>query len=186
MWTMRVALLLLGLAPLAAADSADDYFEAGLRYLRRGFYAQARAAFAESLVRAPGQPVPLAFLGLASAAEGRAAPEGAQLLRWAYERLPKGKELRLDLRSILPSERALALLQAEYRRALERTPEQGTERLSRLTVLAFLEVHDGDPASAAALDLLLKEHPRDAYAKALEQVRHPPAKTPPADGAQQP
>lgn len=161
---------MLGLACVArAAPDADGYFDLGLEYLRKGFYARARGAFSESLVRAPGQPVPMAFLALASAAEGRPAGEGATLLRWAYRRLPKRKGLRLDLRKILPSARALRLLQNDYRRRLARA--KGDLRRQVLTVLAFLEVQDGDPVAAPALDLLLKQAPDDAYALALARLR---------------
>lgn len=156
------------------APDADEYFDLGLEYLRKGFYGPARGAFAESLVRAPGQPVTMAFLAVASAADGRPAGEAAVLLRWAYQRLPKKKGLRLDLRKVLPSPRALALLQKDYRRRLGRA--KGERRRQVLIVLAFLEVQDGDPVAAAALDLLLKEMPDDAYAQALARLR--PRRTP--------
>lgn len=168
---MRRLLFVVALASVAgAAPDADGYFDLGLEYLRKGFYARARGAFCESLVRAPGQPVPMAFLAVASAAEGRSAGECAILLRWAYQRLPKKKGLRLDLRKILPSPEALALLQKDYRRRLRRAKE-GERRRQVLTVLAFLEVQDGDPVEAAALDLLLKETPADAYGQALARLR---------------
>jgi hypothetical protein len=167
---MRRLVFVVVLASVAqATPDADEYFDLGLEYLRKGFYARARGAFAESLVRAPGQPVPMAFLALASAAEGRPAGECAVLLRWAYQRLPKKKGLRLDLRKVLPSSQALALLQKDYRRRLGRA--EGERRRQVLTVLAFLEVQDGDPVAAAALDLLLKETPDDAYAQALARLR---------------
>ncbi len=167
---MRRLLVVLGLACAAgAAPDADQYFDLGLEYLRKGFFARARSAFSESLVRAPGQPVPMAFLAVASAAEGRPAGECAVLLRWAYRRLPKKKGLRLDLRTIQPSARAVELLQKDYRRRLRRAT--GERRRQVLTVLAFLEVQDGDPVSAPALDLLLKETPADAYALALARLR---------------
>jgi len=156
-----------------AVPDADEYFDLGLEYLRKGFFLRAREAFAECLVRAPGEPVPMAFLAVASAAEGRPAGESAILLRWAYRRLPKKKGLRLDLRKILPSPRALALLQKDYRRQLGRA--QGERRREVLTVLAFLEVQDGDPVAATSLDLLLKEAPDDAYAQALARLRPRPA-----------
>jgi hypothetical protein len=111
----------------------------------------------------------MAFLAVASAAEGRPAGESAILLRWAYQRLPKKKGLRVDLRKILPSPQALALLQKDYRRRLGRA--QGEQRRKILTVLAFLEVQDGDPVDAPALDRLLKEKPDDAYAQALARLR---------------
>ena len=93
--------LLCGLA--GAAPDADAYFDIGLQYLRKGFYRPARNAFAESLVRAPGQPVPLVFYAVAAAAEGHSARSCARLLRTAYDRLPAGKGLALDLRRRLPS-----------------------------------------------------------------------------------
>jgi hypothetical protein len=169
---MRAVVGLLLVAGMVGADAADEYFEVGVDYLKKGFFKRAREAFSESLVRAPGQPVPLAFLGVASAAEGRPPAEAAILLRWAYERMPKERALRLDLRELLPSEKTLALLQDEYRRALAKD-EKRPDRLHLLTVLAFLEVHDGDALHAPALDLLLKARPNDAYAKALR----PPAAT---------
>jgi len=156
-----------------ATPDADQYFDIGLEYLRKGFYARARGAFAESLVRAPGEPVPMAFLAVAGAAEGRRAGECAILLRWAYQALPKKKGLRLDLRKMLPSPRALALLQKDYRRRLGRAA--GERRRHVLTVLAFLEVQDGDAATAPALDVLLKEAPGDSYAQALARLRPKPA-----------
>jgi len=165
----RLAFLFVLASVAQATPDADQYFDIGLEYLRKGFFRQARDAFAESLVRAPGEPVPMAFMAVASAAEGRPAGEGAILLRWAYQRLPKKKGLRLDLRKILPSPQALALLQKDYRRRLGRT--RGEPRRKVLTVLAFLEVQDGDPVAAPALDLLLKEGPDDAYARALARLR---------------
>lgn len=177
---MRKLVVVAALACLAqAAPDADEYFELGLEYLRKGFYRRARAAFSECLVQAPGEPVPMAFLAVASAAEGRPAGESATLLRWAYRRLPEKKGLRLDLREALPSPRALALLQEDYRRRLARA--EGDLRRKVLTVLAFLEVQDGDPVTAPALDLLLKERPDDSYALALARLRPKPPepKTPP-------
>jgi hypothetical protein len=173
----RLVLVVVLASVVQAAPDADEYFELGLEYLRKGFYRRARGAFSESLVRAPGQPVPMAFLAVASAAEGRPAGECAVLLRWAYRKLPKKKGLRLDLRKILPSARALDLLQKDYRRRLRRS--KGEPRRQVLTVLAFLEVQDGDPATAAALDLLLKETPDDAYAQALHRLTRdsPPSRS---------
>ena len=170
----RLGFVLLLASFAKATPDANQYFDLGLEYLRKGFYARARGAFAESLVRAPGQPVTMAFLAVASAADGRPAGEAAVLLRWAYQRLPKKKGLRLDLRKVLPSPRALALLQKDYRRRLGRA--KGERRRQVLIVLAFLEVQDGDPVAAAALDLLLKEVPDDAYAQALARLR--PKRTP--------
>jgi hypothetical protein len=165
----RLAPVLLLASAVQAAPDADAYFDLGLEYLRKGFYGPARAAFAESLVRAPGQPVPMALLAVAGAAEGRSPSEGATLLRWAYQRLPKKKGLRLDLRAILPSPQALALLKNDYRRRLRRAA--GERRRQVLTVLAFLEVQDGDPRVADALDVLLQETPNDAYVQALARLR---------------
>lgn len=166
---MRV-LVLLALASVSAAErTADEYFEFGIAYLRKGHYGTARAAFSESLVRAPGQPVTMAFLGVASAADGRPPAEAALLLRWAYERLPDGKRLRIDLRRRLPSARALTLLLHDLRRRAGKA--KGPKRLDLLTVLAFLEVHDGDAKDAPALDLLLKERPKDRYALRLAELR---------------
>ena len=157
-------MLLVAASPAAAAP-ADDYFDLGLDYLRKGFYERARAAFAECLVRAPGEPVPLVFLGVAAAAEGRAPSVCARLLRKGYENLPEGKSIRLDLREQLPSARALALLHERLSRELAAArPER---RLHLLSVLAFLEVHDGSPRSAPALDELARRAPEDPYARAL-------------------
>jgi hypothetical protein len=182
---MRCALPLLllaafaGRAAPAGEPDADGYFDLGLEYLVRGQYAQARRAFAEALVRAPGQPVPMALCGVACTAEGRPLAEGARLLRWAYDRVPAGKRLVLPLHELLPSARALAALAAEQRRGLDGA--RATERLERLTILAFLEVQDADPAKAPALDALLAESPDDRYAKALDAGRAPvraPARAP--------
>ena len=101
---------LFGPVKQAAADEADEFFELGLSYLRTAFYADARAAFAESLVRAPGQAVPTAFAGIGVAAEGRDSRSCAYLLRLAYERMPARRNLRLDLRNVMRSERDLCPL----------------------------------------------------------------------------
>lgn len=161
---------MLLLAAVAAAEDADEYFEIGVGYLRLGFFGAARRAFGESLVRAPGQPVPLAFLGLACAAEGRSPAEAAGLLREAYGRLPEGKALRLDLNELLPSPRALSLLQEDYARRLARA--RGTERRDILSVAAFLEVHGGSGA-VPALDRLEREFPGDVYATRLRASVRP-------------
>jgi hypothetical protein len=165
----RLAALLLLAAGAAAGLDADGYFEAGVVYLKKGFFAHARSAFAESLVRAPGQPVPMAFLALAGVCDGRPPAESATLLRWAHERLPPEKTLRLDLAAVLPSRRVVDLLQGDCRSTLGGA--RGTARIDLLTVLAFLEVHDGDPAQAPALDTLLREAPADPYAQALARGR---------------
>ena len=164
-----LAVLLLCSTAAPAELDADAYFEAGVRYLKRGLFKSARAAFAESLVRSPGQPVPMAFLALAGAAEGRPAGETALLLRWAHARLPDGKSLRLDLASLLPSRRALDLLQEDFRARAAK--EKGDPRFDARTVLACREVHDGDPAAARALDALLEELPADPFALALARLR---------------
>jgi hypothetical protein len=166
---VRALLVLVLAASVGSAAPADDYFELGLDYLRKGFYERARAAFAESLVRAPGEPVPLVFLGLAAAAEGRAPAVCARLLRQGYENLPEGKTIRLDLRRQLPSARALALLHRRLSRGLGAAT--GARRLHLLSVLAFLEVHDGSPRSAPALDELEKRAPKDPYVRALRPRR---------------
>jgi hypothetical protein len=160
----RLPALLLCVAAAAAAE-ADDWFELGLDYLRKGFYGRARAAFAESLAGAPGEPVPLAFLGVAAAAEGRAPKECAAVLRQAYRRLPAGKALRLDLRPLLPAPSGLAALERDYASRLARAAPG--ERRPVLDVLAFLQVHDGDPATAPALEILRREAKGDPYAAAL-------------------
>ena len=98
---LAAALALSLAASGAEPDEAEAYFEAGLGYLKTAFYADARAAFAESLVRAPGQPVPIAFLGVACAGEKRAPATCARLLRLAYERLPAKRTLQVDLHEIL-------------------------------------------------------------------------------------
>ncbi|MCK6458316.1 MAG: hypothetical protein L6Q95_00300 [Planctomycetes bacterium] len=166
----RRALLLLLAAAGAAAEDADQYFEVGVAYLRRGFFGPARRAFGESLLQAPGEPVPLAFMGLASAAEGRPPREAAFLLREAYRNLPEGKTLRLDLASILPSRRALRLLEEEYRRRLERAASGDLRDI--LSVAAFLEVQGGS-GKTPALDRLLREFEGDAYASRLRAGASP-------------
>ena len=166
---MRALLLfLLAAVALGAPDSpdADDYFEVGVDYLRKGFYARARSAFAESLVRAPGQGVPLAFAAVASMAGGYSSMECALLVRRAYELLPRGKTLALDLRKLLRSARTLQLLERDFSRLAAKRKD---ERPYALTVLAFLQVHDGDPVSSPAVDELLKLDPDDAFALALKK-----------------
>jgi len=169
-------LLLLAL-PVGAQD-ADEYFEIGVTYLRQGFFGPARRAFGESLARAPGEPVTLAFLGLASAAEGRPPAEAARALRAAYANLPEGKALRLDLDVLLPSRKTLRLLLDEHARHLARA--RGAARLDPLSVLAFLEAHGG--ALTPSLDALEREFPEDAYASRLRAGARPSASptTPPS------
>lgn len=166
---MRRATGLLLLAALAAAEDADQYFEVGVSYLRTGFFGAARRAFAESLVQAPGQPVTLAFLGLASAAEGRPPAEAARALRAAVENLPEGKALRLDLETLLPSRKALRLLLADYARRVARARPEDLRDL--LTVAAFLEVHGG--GGTASLDRLAREFEGDGYATRLREAACP-------------
>jgi len=161
--------ILLLLAAAAAGEDADEYFEIGVVYLHQGFFGPARRAFGESLLQAPGQPVPLAFMGIASAAEGRAPAEASWLLRQAYASLPDGKTLRLDLAALLPSGRALRLLKAEYRRRLERAG--GKDRRDVLSVAAFLEVHGGD-AAMPSLERLSSEWD-DGFASRLRASVRP-------------
>lgn len=164
--------LLLCVTAIGAAP-ADGYFELGLDYLGKGFYGRARAAFAESLVRAPGQPVTLAFLGVACAAQGRDPRESAAILREAYRRMPAGKALRLDLRRLLPSAAALAAIERDH--AARLGGSAGAGRRAVLSVLAFLQVHDGSPATAPALGLLRSDDPEDAFAAALAGATGAPA-----------
>ncbi|MEM8884256.1 MAG: hypothetical protein AAGD14_09320 [Planctomycetota bacterium] len=171
---MRKALVMLLLAGPLAADEADEYFEIGLGYLKTGFYAEARAAFSESLVRAPGQAVPTAFAGIACAGEGRDSRTCAYLLRLAYQRLPAKRSLRLDLNKQLRSARDLERIAARFRQRLK--DARGAARVDNLTVLAFLEVQDGTPGGSKALAELQKLRPNDAYAKALGRLAEPKKK----------
>lgn len=166
---VRRALLLL-LVAAAAAEDADEYFEVGVSYLRKGFFGPARRAFGESLVQAPAQPVPLAFMALASAAEGREPREAAFLLREAYKNLPDGKTLGLDLAAILPSERAVRLLGEQYERRLARA--SASELRDVLSVAAFLETQAGN-GKTPALDRLAREFKGDAYASRLRAGASP-------------
>ena len=167
---MRLALALTLLAALAAADEAERYFELGLGYLRKGMYERSAAAFAESLVRAPGEPVPLAFLGLAVAAAGRPPSEAALILRTGYLHLGDRQTIRLDLRLRLPSAKALAMLHRDLTLCLRST--RGRLRRDILGLLAFLEVHDGSPLRAPALDTLLKENRASSvYGAQLRRVQ---------------
>ncbi|MHC4960213.1 MAG: hypothetical protein ACYTGN_17805 [Planctomycetota bacterium] len=171
---MRIALIVTVLAAAALADDADRYFSVGLRYLHTGHYEHALDSFSESLIRAPGEAVPMAFSGVAAAASGRHPSEAAMLLRTALHHLGDKHKISLDLRKQLPSARALFMLHTDYVRRLRST----RERLRRdiLGVLAFLEIHDGDATTAPHLALLLKEFPDSAYAKALDEVRVAAAK----------
>ena len=171
---MRIAAALLLVAAASAADDATRYFEVGLDYLSKGLYEEAGDAFAESLVRAPGEPVPTAFLGIAIAADGRHPSAAALILRTAYRRLGDKQTLRLDLNKLLPSGKAVAQLRLDFERRLRAT--EGRLRRDILGVLAFLEVHDGTPKSAPSLDALLKEHPQSAYGLALRKLQTEPKK----------
>ncbi|MHC4933519.1 MAG: hypothetical protein ACYTGV_15145 [Planctomycetota bacterium] len=158
-------LLLSALPAVGAAPDADGYFELGIEYLKTGFFSHARAAFAESLLLAPGEGVPTVFIGVAASGEGRSAATCAYLLRLGYQRLPKNRTLRLDLRQLLPSPRALALIHADYAHRLR--GEKGLVKRDLLSVLAFLEVHDGSPDTSPSLDALRKLAPKDVFALAL-------------------
>jgi len=179
---MARRVLLLLLATAAFAEDADEYFEIGVSYLHRGFFGPARRAFGESLLQAPLEPVPLAFMGIASAAEGRDPREPSALLRAAYKNLPEGKTLRLDLAAVLPSRRALRILEDQYRRRLQRASE--TNLRDVLTVMAFLEVHGGADETPA-LDRLEREFEGDAYARCLREGASPcsPPTPPPTSSA---
>lgn len=157
---LRIALLLAAAAaaPSARAAPADDYFEIGVDYLSKGFFSAARAAFAESLVRAPRQPVPLALLGVASAAEGRPARETADLLRAAHRHLPEGRDFEFDLRELLPEPKTVRLVQGDWERRLKKA--KGRPRRDCLAVLGFLQHHDGTPG-APAWNELRKAAPDD-------------------------
>ena len=171
-------------AERAGGDESDDYFELGLSYLKTAFYSDARAAFSESLVRAPGQAVPTAFAGIAVAAEGRDSRSCAYLLRLAYERLPARRNLRLDLRQLMRSDGDLRLVEQRFHRRMKDKQGRGSRgrgRIDNLTVLAFLQVQDGSPESSPALDRLLKERPDDSFALALKKLRPAPKKKPPAN-----
>jgi len=175
---LLLAILLAPVKPVAAAE-ADEFFELGLSYLRTAFYADARAAFAESLVRAPGQAVPTAFAGIAVAAEGRDSRSCAYLLRLAYERMPARRSLRLDLRKVMRSDRDLRLIEKRFTRRMNDKKGRGSRGrglIDNLTVLAFLQVQDGSPETSPALDRLLKTRPADSFALALKKLRAPPPK----------
>lgn len=173
---MRALACLLFVAATGSAEEADEFFEVGLGYLKTAFYKDARAAFAESLVRAPGEAVPTAFAAIACAGEGRDSRSCAYLFRLAYRRLPKKTGLRIDLNVRLRSSRDLARLEARFAERLKGA--RGQNRLDNLTVLAFLQVHDGSPESSTALATLLKAQPDDPYAVALKKLSSPRKKAP--------
>ena len=166
-------MLLLALAGSVAADEADDFFELGLSYLKTAFYSEARAAFAESLVRAPGQAVPTAFAGVASAAEGRDSRSCAYLLRLAQQRLPARRALRIDLRRVFRSAEDLRRTQARFQQRYAR--KRGRTR-DNLTILAFFQTQDGSPETSPALDALLKQYHDDPFGLARKKLR--PAESP--------
>lgn len=180
---MRAIAALLCFTAFAAADEADDYFEVGLRYLRTGFYRDARAAFSESLVRAPNEAVPTAFTALACAAEGRDSRSCAYLIRLAYRRLPSKQRFQIQLDRVLAT--AANRIRIEKRFAKRLAESRGAGRIDNLTVLAFLQTHDGSPETSTAWTALKKERPNDAFVKALQKARTPkpkkPAKKPKAD-----
>ncbi|MGQ0612453.1 MAG: hypothetical protein ACT4PV_01710 [Planctomycetaceae bacterium] len=163
--------LLLALASSASADfDAPAYFEAGVGYLRVGLYARARAALSECVLRAPRQPVALAFLGVAVAAEGGEAADSVLILRRALAALPEGKSLRFDLREVLPSARAYALLHAEAQRSRVRGIQGALE------LLAFLETFG---AGGVALEELEARGGSDPFAAALRRISRLPPNRPP-------
>ena len=161
-------MLLLALASSAAADEADDFFELGLSYLKTAFYSEARSAFAESLVRAPGQAIPTAFAAVASAAEGRDSRSCAYLLRLAQQRLPARRAMRIDLRKVFRSIEDLRRVEARFQQRYAR--KRGRTR-DNLTILAFLQAQDGSPETSPALDALMKKYPEDAFGLALKKLR---------------
>jgi len=168
---VRISLILLLFAGSVAADEADEFFELGLSYLKTAFYAEARSAFAESLVRAPGQAVPTAFAAIASAAEGRDSRSCAYLLRLAYQRLPARRALRMDLRKMFRSAEDLRRVEAR----IQQRHDRGRGRVrDNLTILAFLQAHDGGPETSPALDTLLQRYPDDAFGQALKKLRPKP------------
>ncbi len=166
---MRRRATFLLLVAVAAGEDADEYFEVGVSYLRNGFFGPARRAFGESLAQVRGQPVTLAFLGLACAAEGRPPFEAARALRAAYENLPEGKTLGLDLAALLPSRKALRLLLDDYARRAGRA--RAGDLRDVLAVAAFLEVHG--LGATPSLDRLEHEFPEDGYATRLREAARP-------------
>jgi len=172
---MRGIACLLLVAASAQADEADEFFELGLDYLRTAFYRDARAAFAECLVRAPGEAVPTAFTAVACAGEGRDSRSCALLFRLAYRRLPARTALAINLDVRLRSAGDRQRIERRFRKRLEGA--KGQSRLDNLTVLAFFETHDGSPETSPAVDALLAARPDDPYALALAKLR--PAKPAP-------
>jgi hypothetical protein len=164
------------LLPSAAADEADDFFEVGLKYLRTGFYREARAAFSESLVRAPSEAVPTAFTALACAAEGRDSRSCAHLVRLAYRRLPAKRHFRIHLSRMLASEADRVRIERRFTKRLAES--RGSNRIDNLTVLIFLQIHDGSPDTSSALETLKKERPHDEFLKSLKKSRAPPQISP--------
>ena len=163
-------------APPAAADEADDFFEVGLGYLKSGFYREARAAFAESLVRAPGEAVPTAFTALACAAEGRDTRSCAYLVRLAYKRLPAKRNFQVDWNKVLGGKSNRARIEKAFQVRLKDT--KGSARIDTLVVLAFLQIHDGPKAKSPALAMLRKEKPDDALVVALTPPKAKKKKAP--------
>lgn len=162
---IRAGLILLAATALHAGE-ADRYFERGLDYLKRGHFPAARAAFAESLVRAPAQPVTTVLLAVAAASEGYKTADVDALLALSYRRLPADRAFGFDLAKLLPK-RTPAL----WRRDLLRENTAAARR-----VLAFLETHDADPLVSKELDRLEKEKPRHAWTRALLAERKTRAK----------
>ncbi len=161
---MRRLLLAPLLALAAAAEARFDasaYFEAGVDYLRVGLYSRARGALCECVLLAPEQPVALAFLGVAVAAEGGNAADSALILRRSLAALPDGKALHFDLRELLPSGRAYALLRSDLQRARTRGARGALE------VLAFLETFG---AGGRALEELEASAAGDPFAATLRRI----------------
>ena len=119
-------------------------------------------------MRAPGEAVPTAFAGVASAGEGRDSRSCAHLFRLAYRRLPKKTGLRMDLNKRLRGARDRARIEKRFAARLRNA--RGQNRIDNLTVLAFLQVHDGSPKPSTALAALLKAQPSDPYALALKKL----------------
>ncbi len=177
---VRIVPLLVTMAVTAATTDAigapaDDYFEVGIDYLKKGFFSASRAAFSESLVRAPRQPVPLALLALASAAEDRPGKETAELLRAAHRALPKGRHFRFDLAKLLPGKKALRLLSADLTRRAKKT--KGSAHLDALAILGFLQHHD-KTKDAPAWEKLKKLSPKDPVLRGWTPKPKKPSKSP--------
>ncbi len=156
---MRPILTLSILALSVSAAEADRYFEAGLTYLKRGHFGPARAAFAESLLRAPGEPVTTALIAVAAAAEGYGESDIAALVRAAYRRLPRDQAFGFDLGKLLPS-KTLAHLKKDFAASSSWGARQ---------VLAFLETHDADPQRSDTLAKLAQEKATDQTVRAMGQ-----------------